>query len=149
MKTDGLSRRTADEASLASVWLGQNVVKNSPTPCLDRDSTRAHGSSSFHWLSHGIVGGSCHKYNFVATKDKHVFVATNILSRQACFCSDKRRVLSQKTRVCRNKALVSEKQNKQKTIIVAAPANDRRRLALHANHWATATLGRHVASSVD
>ena len=136
IKTDGLSRRTADEASLASVWHGQNAVKNSPTSCLDRDSTRAHGSSSFHWLSHGIVGGSCHKYNFVATKDKHVFVATNILSRQACFCSDKRRVLSQKNNNKKTHVFVATKlysrKNKTKTIIVAAPANDRRRLALHA-----------------
>ena len=57
-----------------------------------------------------------------------MFVATNILSGQAYFCRDNRRVLSQKTRVCRNKALVAKK-----TILVAAsPANDRRRLALHA-----------------
>ena len=31
-----------------------------------------------------------------------IFVATKHLSRQACFCRDKRRVLSQQTRVCRN-----------------------------------------------
>ena len=53
-----------------------------------------------------IIGGSCHKYHFC--RDKHVFVATNmcligqntsfvattVLSRQAYFCRDKRRVLS-------------------------------------------------------
>ena len=52
-----------------------------------------------------IIGGSCHKYNFcrdksfVPTKifcrDKHNFVATKLLSRQAYFCRDNTRYLWQ------------------------------------------------------
>ena len=60
---------------------------------------------------------------FVATKyfgrDKHVFVDTNVLSRQAYFCRDKRRVLSGQTRVCRDKTSVATKM-----IPVVAPADD-------------------------
>ena len=119
-----------------------------------------------------IIGGSCHKHDFchnkhlrqntslAATKvclprqnfccnkivchDKHVFVGTKVLSRQAYFCCDKRCVLSRQTCVCHDKSkLVMTKLllrqasvttehvlccNKTfvvtKIILVAAPAND-------------------------
>ena len=48
------------------------------------------------------------------------FVATKVLSRQAYFCRDKRRVLSWQARVCRDRTFVATK-----IILVAAPANDR------------------------
>ena len=44
---------------------------------------------------------------FVVThicRDKNVFVTTKVLSRQAYFCRDKRRVLSQQTHVCCDKS---------------------------------------------
>ena len=66
---------------------------------------------------------------FVATKlslsrqsfcrDKHNFVATNVLSRKAYFCRDKTRLLSRQTAVCRDKTFVATKM-----IFVAAPASD-------------------------
>ena len=43
-----------------------------------------------------IIGGSCHKYN--CCRDKHNFVATKVLSQQAYFCLDKRRVCLDKIR---------------------------------------------------
>ena len=52
---------------------------------------------------------ACDK-TFVATKifccDKHNFVATKLLSRQAYFCRDERRVLSRHTRVCGDKSML-------------------------------------------
>ena len=84
-----------------------------------------------------------YKIMFVATKyfcrDK-TFVATNILSRQkTCFvarntclstnvslsqqpyfCCDRKRVLSRKTHICRDKTFVAAKMK-----LVAAPANDK------------------------
>ena len=44
-------------------------------------------------------------------RDKHNFVATKLLSRQAYFCRDKRLVLSRQTRVCRDKTLPKLCQN--------------------------------------
>ena len=49
-----------------------------------------------------------HKSMLVATntcigRDKHNFVATKVLSRQAYFCRDKRCMLSPQTRVCPDK----------------------------------------------
>ena len=46
----------------------------------------------------------CRDKRMLAVVYKHVFVARNVLSGQAYFVSDKRRVLSQQTRVCRNKS---------------------------------------------
>ena len=46
-------------------------------------------------------------FSFFATnigRDKHVFVVTKVLSRQAYFCRDKTRVLSRQTRVCPDKS---------------------------------------------
>ena len=73
------------------------------------------------------------KHNFVCLSKSHVsrdkmFVASNrILSQQAYFCRDKRRVLSwptiylsRQTRVCRDKAFVRTKMTS-----AAAPANSR------------------------
>ena len=61
--------------------------------------------------------------SFVVAKifccDKHNSVATKLLSWQAYFCRGKRCVLSQQTRVCRDKTFVMTKM-----ILVAAPAND-------------------------
>ena len=61
--------------------------------------------------------------SFVSTKifcrDKNNFVAIKVLSRQAYFCRDERRVLSRQTRVCRDKTVVATKM-----ILVAAPASD-------------------------
>ena len=96
-----------------------------------------------------VIGRSCHKCHFcrdkpcllrqvrvmcVVTKyfcrDKTrlfwrqnyasiIFVATNVFSRNTCFCRDKRRVLSRQTRVCSDRTFVAAK-----IILVAAPAND-------------------------
>ena len=49
-----------------------------------------------------IIGWSGYKYHFCC--NKHVFVATKVLSRQAYFCHDKRPVLTRQTRVCRDKS---------------------------------------------
>ena len=70
-----------------------------------------------------IIGGSCHKYllllfSFLFCRDKHMcllgqntfFVATNVSSREAYFCRDKRRVLSRPTRVCGDKRRVLSRQ---------------------------------------
>ena len=62
------------------------------------------------------------KYFFC--RNKHNFVTTKVLSRQAYFCCDKRCVLSWQPRVCRNKTFVTTKM-----ILVAAPTNDSKR------HW--------------
>ena len=50
-----------------------------------------------------------------------MLVATKLLSlsRRACFCRDKRRVLSRQKRVCRDKMFVATKM-----LLVAAPAKD-------------------------
>ena len=76
---------------------------------------------------------------FVETK-VHVFAATNIiLSRQAYFCRDKRRVLSRQTQShgCRDKTFIATKM-----ILVAAPASDIPREQ-------TATTSLHQSSYVD
>ena len=61
-----------------------------------------------------------YKHTFVATKDvfcrdiilsQHIFVATNVLSRQAYFCRNKRRVLSPQTHVCHDKHVFVAWQN--------------------------------------
>ena len=57
------------------------------------------------------------KHNFVATNI--IFVVTKVLSRQAYFCSDKRRVLSRQTCVCRDETFVATKMR-----LVAALPND-------------------------
>ena len=49
----------------------------------------------------------CHNKTFVTTNiccDIHVFVVTKVLLQHAYFCCDKRPVLSQQSRVCRNKS---------------------------------------------
>ena len=56
---------------------------------------------------------------FITTN--RIFVAANVLLRQAYFCRDKRLVLSRQTRVCHNKS----KFVMTKIILVAASANDR------------------------
>ena len=50
-----------------------------------------------------------------------MLVATKLLSlsQGACFCRDKRRVLSRQKRVCRDKMFVATKM-----LLVAAPAKD-------------------------
>ena len=68
-----------------------------------------------------LAGAAASIVSFVPTKvclsqqllSQQIFVATNIiLSRQAYFCRDKRRVLSRQTRVCRDKGmLVLSRQN--------------------------------------
>ena len=59
------------------------------------------------------LAGAAGSIIFVATKilchEKHNFVATKHLSQQAYFCHDKRPVLSQQTRVCRDKTFVATK----------------------------------------
>ena len=63
-----------------------------------------------------IIGGSCHKYHFCRDKTfdatntsllRQIFVATSteLLSQQAYFCRDKRRVLTRQTCVCCDKYL--------------------------------------------
>ena len=47
-----------------------------------------------------IIGRSCHKYNFC--RDKHVFVATKVLSRQK-FCRDKHTFVVTKDMFCCDK----------------------------------------------
>ena len=127
---------------------------------------RQGGSQNFCPFGGGqesIIGGSYQKYHFC--HDKHVFVPTNRLSRQAYFCRDKRRVchdksmlvgiktfvgtkfclsrqiffvinvlsrkkifLSRQTNKIRNKTFVTTSillSQQTKTILVAAPANDR------------------------
>ena len=71
-----------------------------------------------------FLGGSCYKYNFFVSK--HVFVATNVLLRQAYICRDKRRVLSRQTRVCRDKRVfvATKLLSRQNIILVAAPGSD-------------------------
>ena len=67
-----------------------------------------------------------------ACRDKQVFVATNVLSRQkvlprssrqAFFCRDKRPVLLRQARTFRDRTFVATKM-----ILVAAPANDNRKV---------------------
>ena len=70
-------------------------------------------SYAYHWRELPQISFfSCvrrYLHNFFATKDvSYMFVATKLLtklclSRQAYFCSDRRRVLSRQTRVCREK----------------------------------------------
>ena len=66
----------------------------------------------------------CRDKTFVSTKifyrDKHNFVATEVFSRQAYFCRDKRRILSSQRRVCRDKEVFVA----TKMILMAAPATD-------------------------
>ena len=92
--------------------------------CLSRQNT-------FFWFVFVFATKAC--YSFVATnfcRDKHVFcrdksmlfkyfqyTSSKVLSRQAYFCRDKRRSLSQQTRVCFDKTFAATKM-----ILVEAPA---------------------------
>ena len=72
-------------------------------------------------ISHCIIGGSCHKYNFC--RNKHLFVATIIvfvatktnLSQQKYVCRNKKDMFCYDKHIC---FVVT------KMILVAAPAND-------------------------
>ena len=57
-----------------------------------------------------IPGGSCHKYHLCHDKSFVFFVATKVLSPQAYFSRDKRRVLSRRTRVYRDKSKLDDTQ---------------------------------------
>ena len=66
----------------------------------------------------------CRDKTFVTTniwRDKHNFVATTVLLRQAYFCRDKTRLLSRQTGVCREKHVFVA----TKRIFVVVPANDK------------------------
>ena len=76
-----------------------------------------------------VTKSACQKKNINKTRrqntEKHItdpyqgLHSTKVLSRQAYFGRDKRRVLGRKTRVCDEKTFVATK-----IILVAAPAND-------------------------
>ena len=125
-------------ASPDSAWLCPGPVSVRVQNKFVRFNTRSELNS--------IIGGSRHKYNFCCDKsmlvetktfveintcslrlkfchDKHNFVTTKVLWRQAYFCCDKRHVLLWQTHVCcvcHEQTLVATKM-----ILVAAPTNNK------------------------
>ena len=77
--------------------------------------------------------------SFDKPNDKHVFVATNILSRQNYVCRDKSFVAASITFVATKDVFVATKM-----ILVAAPANDTVRLSVFVIFVA---MDQHVTSS--
>ena len=112
---------------------------------LGRESQQSVGTHTPR-LTFCIVGVSCHKYHFcrdkhVSCRDKSMLVATKLLSRQAYFCRDKRRVLW--TGICHDKTFVATKilyfcgdkhtfvATKDVLALVAAAAGDTSATCLH------------------
>ena len=110
---------------------------------LGRESQQSVGTHTPR-LTFCIIGGSCHKYHFcrdkhVSCRDKSMLVATKLLSPQAYFCRDKRRVLW--TGICHDKTFVATKYfccdkhtfvaTKDVLAFVAAPAGDTSATFLH------------------
>ena len=77
---------------------------------LQKHFSKTDHNTNVAWLS-CIIGGSCHKYHFVAIKhffccEKSMLATTKLLLWQTYFCHDKSKYLSQQTCVCHDKHFV-------------------------------------------